>query len=146
MKLFCPRGSLNLLSIVGEYHKNTNQGGRNRPRKRSSDYVCVILSSKILKLYVWQTKKMSQFQRKSLEVFCRKSCAYRFRNIHRNTPILVSLFNRLAGFKTCNFRKKRLQHSCFPVNIAKFLRTLILMKICDQLLLPLLLLIINISC
>ena len=44
-----------------------------------------------------------------------------------------------------NFLKKWLQHRCFPVNIAKFLRTLILMKICEQLLLKLLLLTVNIS-
>ena len=25
--------------------------------------------------------------------------------------------------KVCNFLKKKLQHKCFPVNIAKFLRT-----------------------
>ena len=35
-----------------------------------------------------------------------------------------SPFNRLAGFKICNFLKKRLQHRCFPVNIAKNLRAL----------------------
>ena len=35
-----------------------------------------------------------------------------------------SPFNRLAGFKICNFLKKRLQDRCFPVNIAKNLRTL----------------------
>ena len=34
---------------------------------------------------------------------------------------------------------------CFPVNIAKFLRTLILMKICEQLLMQFLLLTVNIS-
>ena len=34
-----------------------------------------------------------------------------------------SLFNRVVVLKTCNFIKKRLQHNCFPVNIAKFLRT-----------------------
>ena len=35
----------------------------------------------------------------------------------------------------CNFIKKRLQHRCFPVNIAKFLRTFILKNICERLLL-----------
>ena len=34
------------------------------------------------------------------------------------------LFNKVAGAKTCNFIKKRLQHRCFPVKIAKFLITL----------------------
>ena len=58
--------------------------------------------------------------------------------------MLESPFNKLARFKTCNFLKKRLQHGCFPVSIAKFLRTLILIKICEQLLLPFLLLTVNI--
>ena len=49
--------------------------------------------------------------------------------------MLESSFNRLASFKTCNFLKKKLQHRCFLVNIAQFLRALILMKICEQLLL-----------
>ena len=58
--------------------------------------------------------------------------------------MLESPFNKLAGFKTCNFLKKRLQHRCYPVNIAKFLSTLILMIICEQLL-QFLLLTVNIS-
>ena len=33
-----------------------------------------------------------------------------------------SIYNKVAGVKTCNFIKKRLQHRCFPVNITKFLR------------------------
>ena len=37
--------------------------------------------------------------------------------------------------KTCNFIKKRLQYSCFLVNIAKFLKTIILKNICQRLLL-----------
>ena len=32
----------------------------------------------------------------------------------------------------CNFIKKRLQHRCFPVNIAKFLRTFILQNTSDD--------------
>ena len=38
-------------------------------------------------------------------------------------------------FYACNFIKKRLQHRCFSVNIAKFLRPPILKKICKRLLL-----------
>ena len=37
--------------------------------------------------------------------------------------MLESLFNKVAGLQSCNFIKKRLQHSCSHVNIAKFLRT-----------------------
>ena len=43
-------------------------------------------------------------------------------NIHRKTPVLESLFNKIPDLQACNFIKKRLQHSCFPVNIAKFLK------------------------
>ena len=38
-------------------------------------------------------------------------------------PVLETLFNQVAGLKTCNFFKKRLQYRCFPVKFAKFLRT-----------------------
>ena len=82
-------------------------------------------------------KKMFQFQKQSPDVFYRKSCSKKFRNIHRKTSVL--------GFKTCNFLKKRLQHRCFSMNVAKFLRILVLIKICKQLLLPFLLLTVNIS-
>ena len=46
--------------------------------------------------------------------------------------MLESLFNKVAGLQCCNFIKKRLQHRCFPVNIAKFLRTAILNNICER--------------
>ena len=36
---------------------------------------------------------------------------------------MESLFNKVAGLQATNFIKKRLQHKCFPVNTAKFLRT-----------------------
>ena len=32
-------------------------------------------------------------------------------------------FNKVAGLQACNFIKKRLQRKCFPLNIAKSLRT-----------------------
>ena len=59
--------------------------------------------------------------------------------------MLESPFNKFAAFKPCNILKKRLQHRCFSVNIAKILRTLILVKTCEQLLLQFLLFTVNIS-
>ena len=50
-------------------------------------------------------------------------CYQKFRNIHRKTSMLESVFNKVEGLKTCDFIKMRLQHTCFPVNTAKFLRT-----------------------
>ena len=36
--------------------------------------------------------------------------------------MLKSLFSKVAGLQACIFLKKRPQHMCFPVSIAKFLR------------------------
>ena len=54
---------------------------------------------------------------------------------HRNMPVLESLFNKIADLSACSFIKKRLQNRCFPVILAKFLRTFILKNICERLLL-----------
>ena len=51
------------------------------------------------------------------------------------TPVLESLLNKAAGVQACNFIKKRLQHGCFPVKFAKFLRAPILKNIYERLLL-----------
>ena len=37
--------------------------------------------------------------------------------------MLKSLFNKVAGIHAWNITGKRMQHKCFPVNIAKCLRT-----------------------
>ena len=51
-----------------------------------------------------------------------------FLNIHRKIPVLESFFNKVGSLESCNLLKKRLQHRCFLVNIAKFLRTTISIK------------------
>ena len=63
-----------------------------------------------------------QVQKQSRKVFCKKSCSQKLRRIHRKTPMLESLFNKVADLKACNLIKIRLQHSCFPMNFAKFSR------------------------
>ena len=52
----------------------------------------------------------------------------------QETPVLESIFKKVADLQTCNFIKKRPQHRCFPVNIAKFLILPILKNICKRLL------------
>ena len=46
-------------------------------------------------------------------------CSWKFRNILRKTAVLESIFNKVVGLRPVTFLKKRLQHRCFPVNIAK---------------------------
>ena len=52
----------------------------------------------------------------------------------QETPMSESVFNKVSGLQACNCIKKRLQQMLF-VNIVKFLRTSILKKICERLLL-----------
>ena len=42
--------------------------------------------------------------------------------LQENTCVGV-FFNNVVDLKTCNFINRWIQHKCFPVNIAKFLRT-----------------------
>ena len=49
--------------------------------------------------------------------------------------MLESPFNKIACLKAWNIIKKIVQHSGFPVNFAKFLRTPSLKNICKRLLL-----------
>ena len=55
--------------------------------------------------------------------------------MNRKTLVLEFLFNKFAALKAGNFIAERLQHRCFPVNIAKFLKRFILKVICERLLL-----------
>ena len=41
-------------------------------------------------------------------------------SIHRKIPVLESYFKKVAGIED---RNRKIQHRCFPVNIAKFLTT-----------------------
>ena len=54
--------------------------------------------------------------------------------LYRETPVLESLFNKVAGLRACCFIKKRLQHICLSVKFAKFLRTPVLKNSCERLL------------
>ena len=47
----------------------------------------------------------------------------KFCNIHRTTRVLESLLIKWQVWRPATLSIKRLQHRCFPVNIAKFLRT-----------------------
>ena len=54
-------------------------------------------------------------------------------NINSEALVLESLFNKFASLQVGNFITKRLQHSCFPVSIAKFLKTYIVNDIFERL-------------
>ena len=62
------------------------------------------------------------------EVFCKKRFLKNITKFHNKALALESLFNKVASLKVCNFIKNRLHHSCFPLNITKFLRTAFCME------------------
>ena len=64
-----------------------------------------------------------------------KSCFWKSCNIHRKTPVLKSLFNKVAGLKIRNFIKKSLQRRGFIVNISKIFKRPVLRNISKRLLL-----------
>ena len=57
-------------------------------------------------------------------MFFKNDVIENFAKIHRDKPVPVPLFNKVAPLKPVTLLKKRLWHSCFPVNFATFLRTL----------------------
>ena len=62
--------------------------------------------------------KDSLFQKQPLTDSLQNRCSEKFCKFHRKIPVLESL-QALAY----NFIKKRLLHSCFPVEFARYLRT-----------------------
>ena len=62
-----------------------------------------------------------------------KKLIFKILQYPQETPVLESLFKKIVGLKACNFIKKKPQHRCLSVNIAKFLRLPILKNICKWL-------------
>ena len=60
-------------------------------------------------------KKQKTKQKKRKEKKNKKMYSYKFRKIHRKTPVPESLFNKVAGLRPATLLKKRLWHRCFPV-------------------------------
>ena len=83
--------------------------------EKSYEYTDSKPTTIILEKSLWQSPFQSKlltftwkFQKQSPEVFCKKRCSWDFHKIYKKTPVPESLF----------FWKR-----CFPVNLAKFLRT-----------------------
>ena len=65
-------------------------------------------------------------QKQSSRGVLKKRCSWKFRKIHRKTPLSESIFLtklQASGFRPSTLSKKRLWHRCFPVKSMKFLRT-----------------------
>ena len=87
------------------------------------------LSKILITHFEWNEKYLTKFcykvlylQKEPTKVFCKK-VALKYFAIFTERHVSESLFNKLAVQKACNLIKKRLQHRCFLMNIAKYLRT-----------------------
>ena len=90
--------------------------------------------------YFARTIKMQQMftmntKKEPPEVFYKKAVLKNFSILTGRHLCWSLFFNQFVVLQVCNFIKKRFQHRCFSVNIAKFLKTHILKKICERLLL-----------
>ena len=87
----------------------------------------LILAPNLNKIFLPRCTKMFKshsltVRRSSLsQMFFKKDFKLKFRKFYKETPVLESLFNKVSGLKACNFIKKRIQHSCFPLKFARFL-------------------------
>ena len=57
------------------------------------------------------------------QVLCKKGVLRNFANFTGKHLCQGLFFNKVAGLRPSTLWKKRLWHSCFPVNVANFLRT-----------------------
>ena len=60
------------------------------------------------------------------EVFCRKGVHTNFTKFSGKHLLQSLFFNKVAALRPATLLKKRLCYRCFPVNFAKFVRTLFL--------------------
>ena len=74
-------------------------------------HICVIISK------IFRSSRSQVF----FKIVVLKNFAIFTRN--RKTTVLESPFTKVVDLQACNFIKRRLQRRCFPVNIAKCLRT-----------------------
>ena len=95
------------------------------------NYLCNVLSKLLIKIEsTWRRETKEQTPQLTL-LYCGRtvrrshgSCSIKnlFLKIlqyPQEEPVLESLFKKIAGLQACRFIKKRPQHRCFPVNIAK---------------------------
>ena len=71
----------------------------------------ILLVSEYYNKLIYEKDYLLICEKQPKEVLCKKRCSWKFRKIHRKTPVPATLL------------KKRLWHWCFPVNFAKCLTT-----------------------
>ena len=103
--------------------------------------VVFIKKINILSLRHWcfpgKFRNFLEEQKQLPEVFCKRDVLKNFAIFTEKRLCWKLFFNKVAAsscvIQHCSFIKMIIQHMCFSVNIAKFLKTLILKNICEEL-------------
>ena len=111
--------------------------------KNSAVIILVFLSQTFVFLWIYfclsmMKKEQLHFLIDNLSSWAESTHSYCLIQKHRGVlkkPVFKNFAIFTEKLKISNFIKKRLQHSSFPENITKFLKTIILKNICEQLLL-----------
>ena len=76
-------------------------------------------------IYLLCIKSIDWRLKQSFTDVLQSRCFKKFCNIHWKKPVLEPLFNKAEGLRAnvSEYIKKKPQSRCFPMNIAKFLRT-----------------------
>ena len=94
----------------------------------------IIISINKTCLFIWNlNRKCSQIIRSSHRRCSIKKLYLKISQYSQENTYARGFFNQVKGCQVCNFIKKIFQHRYFSVNIVKFLKTVILKKICEQL-------------
>ena len=99
------------------FHKNLHNSSRRKLLDSSLNH---IFNALLICVQYTLSCELTNF---GLKCLLQIRCCQKFCKLHRKTYVSESLFDEAAGLKVCNSIKRRLQHSCFPVNITKFLKT-----------------------
>ena len=59
-------------------------------------------------------KEVLATQKQPLEVFCGKTFSYKIQKFHKKTPMLESLFNKVAGLRPATSLKRSSNTAVFP--------------------------------
>ena len=79
----------------------------------------------------WAEVFHAKFRSSGLELFCKRCVLKNFAKFTGKHLCQSLFFNKVAGLRPATLLKKRLWHSCFPVNFVKFLRTPFLQNTSD---------------
>ena len=90
--------------------------------------ICALVGSCHLQRFRWSQRRC----------FMKKGALKNFKICTGNCLCKSLFLNKVTGLSSATLLKKRLWHKCFPENFAKLIRTPILKKICDRLLMEVL--------